>query len=195
MVYDLTVEDNHTFVLRQQGRVWISGNCNPKRDGGIEQMRHYMRCDYLVDHPFRVGHKGLSRFYLLVTDDEQRTRPRDDDGMKLVRSQFSEWRRRPAQLTAKGFMDERPMKLDDDAGNAAMMVFTHFRLHATPLNTTETFQAAMPAGMRYEQLLANSPFEHGLTPEQEIAHLLAKAHARRTVGSQVERFEDGVPIR
>lgn len=165
--------------------------CNPRRDGGIEQMRHYLRVDYTMDHPLRLDAKGMSRMYLIVSDDDQRRSPKNDDGHKLVREQFSEWRRRPPQLTAKGFMDERPMKVDDDAGNAAMMVFTHFRMHATPLTASESFEARIPVGSRYETLLANSPFEHGLLPEQELELIMARAAARKqTGGDQIQRFDE-----
>lgn len=164
--------------------------CNPKRDGGIEQMRHYLRTDYSMDHPLRPDRKGFSRMYLIVANEDQRREPKNDDGLKLVREQWSEWRRRPPQLTAKGFMDERPMKVDDDAGNAAMMVFTHFRLHATPLSVAESFEARIPVGSRYETLLANSPFEHGLLPEQELELIMARANARRVQGGQLDRYDD-----
>lgn len=167
--------------------------CNPKRDGGVAQLRHYFRTDYATEHPFRTDIPGgLSRFYIVVDNAEQRRRPTDDSGMKLVRDQLSEWRWRPPTLTSKGYLDERPMKVDDDIGNALMMIFTHFRLQATPLTDGERIAAAIPTHLRYENLRANSPFEHGLTPEQELSHLMALRHAKRTADTEcgIQRWDE-----
>jgi hypothetical protein len=71
-----------------------------------------------------------------------------------------------------------------------MMIFTHFKLHATPLTEAERITAAMPAHLRYENLLADSPFEKGLTPEQELAHLMALKRARHTTSPTVEAFDE-----
>jgi hypothetical protein len=164
--------------------------CNPGKDGGVAQLRHYFRTDYSHPHPFRPGHNGLSRMYIIVENEDQRTSPHGDGGMQLVRQQLPDWRNRPPTLTAKGFMDERPMKVDDDVGNMLMMIFTHFKLHATPLTEAERITAAMPQHLRYENLLANSPFEKGLTPEQELAHLMALKRARQTTSPTVEAFDE-----
>lgn len=169
--------------------------CNPKRAGGIEQIRHHLRVDYTSEHPLRPNTPGYSRFYMLAADD-QYSHPRNDDGLKIVRAQLPEWRWRPAQLTANGVLDERPMKLDDDIGNAMMMVFTHFQMAAAPLTTAERITQAIPEHLRYESLLANSPFEKGLTAEQELAHLFAIRQAQKAVKPSIQRFDDyGAPIR
>jgi hypothetical protein len=164
--------------------------CNPKRDGGVAQLRHYLRADYSQPHPFRVGVNGLSRMYLIVENEDQRLRPSDDAGLKLAREQLQEWRMRPATLTAQGFLDERPMKVDDDVGNMLMMIFAHFRLHAAPLTEGERITASIPSHLRYDTLLANSPYQRGLTPEQELAHLMALKHARKNVAKDVENFDE-----
>jgi hypothetical protein len=164
--------------------------CNPKKDGGVAQLRHYLRTDYTQPHPFRADRNGLSRMYFIVENSQQRDAPTDDSGMKLVREQLPEWRYRPPTLTSGGYLDERPMKVNDDVGNMLMMIFTHFRLYATPLNESEQLVAAMPANLRYESLLADSPYERGLTPEQELAHLMAVKEARTKVQQDVEAFDD-----
>lgn len=164
--------------------------CNPGKDGGVEQLRHYLRVDYNQDHPFRPGKRGLCRFFLIVEDDAQRRQPKGDPGMQLARQQLADWRWRPPTLTNKGFLDERPLKQDDDTGNGLMMIFTHFRLYATPLTATEQQQAAIHPSLRYDALLANSPFENGLTPEQELAHILALARARKARPAGIEYYDD-----
>lgn len=164
--------------------------CNPKRDGGVAQIRHYLRFDMSHPHPFRVGRGGLSRMYIIVENEAERDRPTGDAGMKIVREQLPEWRWRPPELTAQGFLDERPMKINDDVGNMLMMIFTHFRLQATPLTANEQLVAAIPAELRYENLLAKSPHPAGLTPEQELSHLFALKRAQAITGSDVERFDE-----
>lgn len=173
--------------------------CNPKRAGGVEQIRHHLRTDYSEPHPFRANAKGYCRFYMIADgqmDGERCRWLQNDAGLKIVRDQLPEWRWRPPQLTANGMLDERPMKLDDDVGNAMMMIFTHFQMAATPLTHSERVVAAIPPQLRYENLLELSPYDHGLLPEQELAHLFALRHARNSVKSAVQRFDDyGNPIR
>jgi hypothetical protein len=161
--------------------------CNPKRDGGVPQLRQHLRCDMQSEHPFTPNAYGVSRFYGLCAPDQIKT-PRNDEGLKLLRDQFPEWRWRPPTLTASGVLDERPMKQYDDVGNAAMMVFTHFSLGAAPLTRAERFVQNIPPDMRYASLLADSPFEKGLTPEQELTHLMAIREARKKTQSPIQRF-------
>lgn len=164
--------------------------CNPRRDGGVAQLRHYLRTDYSQPHPFRPNHPGLSRMYFIVENESERLRPTGDSGLKLAREQLPEWRWRPDTLTAKGFVDERPLKINDDVGNMLQMIFTHFRLSATPLTESESFESRIPIESRYSTLLANSPFENGLLPEQELQLIIARAHARKTSTSQIDRFDE-----
>lgn len=163
--------------------------CNPKRAGGVPQIEQHLRVDMTEDHPFRLGAKGLSRMYIVV-DDAEYEAPKTDDGMALVRYEFPEWRWRAPVLTTAGYLDERPLKQFDNCGNAAMMVFTHFGMQSHPLNYSERVEAAIPKDFRYAELLKNSPFEAGLTPEQEMAHLIAIRDARRKVRPSIERFDE-----
>lgn len=167
--------------------------CNPKRAGGIEQIRHHLRADHDTPHPFKAGKTGYSRMYMLADGMPEGAEYRwlqNDDGLRIVREQLPEWRWRPPQLTTSGMLDERPMKLDDDIGNAMMMVFTHFQMAATPLTQSERVVAAIPPELRYDSLLENSPHAAGLRPEDELAHLFALRQARRSVRSPIERFDD-----
>lgn len=163
--------------------------CNPKRAGGVPQIEQYMRSDMNAPHPFRPGAFGLSRFYIVV-DDAEYDAPKTDAGQALVRLQLPEWRWRPAVLTTAGYLDERPLKQYDDVGNALMMIFTHFSMNAHPLTYAEKIESVMPANLRYAELLKNSPFEAGLTPEQELSHLMAIREARKRVRPTVQKFND-----
>lgn len=168
--------------------------CNPKRAGGIEQIRHHLRTDMQLEHPFTPNAYGHARLYFLGEKGLDNRWLNNDDGLKIVRTQLPEWRWRPTQLTANGLLDERPMKVDDDVGNAMMMIFTHFQMMSAPLTYAEKLTAAIPTELRYETLLAESPFERGLTPEQEMAHFLALREARKKVRPNVRRFDDYGPV-
>lgn len=163
--------------------------CNPKRAGGIEQWRQYLRVDYTETHPFRPDKTGYTRFFFVVDDSEYDT-PKTDAGLALARTQLPEWRWRPAQLTASGLLDERPLKQYDDVANSVMMITSHFNIRATPLSPQEQFQANIPPHLRYDALLANSPFKAGLTPEQELAHLMARVQARKAMKPTIQRFPE-----
>jgi hypothetical protein len=168
--------------------------CNPKSAGGVEQWKHYMKPDFNEPHPFKPERQGLCKFYMVVDDDQIDT-PRNDAGLAMARLELPEWRWRQQILTVSGLMDERPAKQYDNVANSIQMILTHFSLTATPLTTAERVEAAIPPHLRYDELLKNSPFEKGLTPSQEMAHLFALQHARRKVKrGKIQRFRDGERI-
>lgn len=79
--------------------------------------------------------------------------------------------------------------------NSIQMILAHFSITATPLTSAERVEVAIPPHLRYDELLKNSPFEKGLTPEQEMAHLFAVAHAKKRAGKgRIQRFRDGERI-
>lgn len=90
--------------------------CNPKRTGGVEQWRHYLRPDMAEPHPFKPDATGLCRFYMIV-EDAQLEKAVDDAGLKLARTELPEWRWRTPIETVSGLMDERPAKKFDNVAN------------------------------------------------------------------------------
>ncbi len=165
--------------------------CNPKRAGGVEQWKHYMRPDMTEPHPFKPGEMGLCKFYMIV-DDDQLIKPVDDAGLAMARAELPEWRWRQPVLTVSGLLDERPQKQYDNVANSIQMILTHFSLTATPLTSAEQVTAAIPPHLRYDELLKNSPFERGLTPEQELSHLFAIQQAKKRAGGRgrIIRFDE-----
>lgn len=169
-------------------------SCNPKSAGGVEQWKQYLRPDMNEEHPFKPGKNGLCKFYMVV-DDAQLDKPVDDAGLAMARFELPEWRWRQQIITVSGLLDERPAKQYDNVANSIQMILTHFSLTATPLTSAERVEAAIPPHLRYDELLKNSPFEKGLTPEQEMAHLFAVAHAKRKVRKgRIQRFNNGERI-
>lgn len=162
--------------------------CNPGADGGVKELQRRLLVDYEQDHPFKPGEKGLSGFYAIVDDDQYYriedndlvSEARDDRGLKLWREQFPEWVWRDLALTDLGLQPEKPIKVNDDAGNSLMMIYVH---NPRPLALTadERIEAAIPEEVRIENLRESSPNGIGLTPEQELAHVLARAAAKKKV--------------
>jgi hypothetical protein len=113
--------------------------CNPGAAGGVEEMNHFMRVDYKTPHAFRPGVNGYTRFHVIVKKRTEVpiTMPpptlESDENAELLRYQFDRWRWRPPTLTERGLIDEQPLKMHDDYGNALMMLFTHFQMEAAPL--------------------------------------------------------------
>lgn len=177
-VYCLTVEDTGTFVIRQRGKVWISGNSNPGSDGGVDTLNLLQRVDYSMAHPIVLGKKGYTRFFLVVEDDLTRPCVIDmkpvtyDDGKivyepmpyretlspddlhdaDLFRYQFRNWRLRDPYMTAKGEIEGDLLKMNDDAGNLLMMLFYDGCVQAVPLTGEERMDAMVPPGYRKEEL-------------------------------------------
>src|SRR5262249_94870 len=99
--------------------------------------------DYSQPHPFRPGAKGLSGMYFIVADD-QLAEARDDKGLKLWREQFPEWSWRQLNLTDLGLQQDKPMKVNDDAGNSLMMITSHFTLGPAQLTINEQVERQLP---------------------------------------------------
>jgi hypothetical protein len=130
--------------------------CNPGASGGIEQLRHFLRVDYSQPHPLRPGALGLCGMYFIV-DDDQLTEARDDRGLALWREQFPEWSWRQLNLTELGLQQDKPMKVNDDAGNSLMMIASHFAMGPTGLTLEEQVQAQIPEAWGNERLAQMSP--------------------------------------
>lgn len=130
--------------------------CNPGASGGVEQIRSYLRVDYGQPHPFRPGAKGMAGFYFIVDDDQAYTirdgqtdsQARDDRGLKLWREQFPEWIWRDPTLTESGLQSDKPVKVNDDAGNTLMMIFAHFAMSAAPMTHDQKLEAGISARLR-----------------------------------------------
>ena len=162
--------------------------CNPRADGGVKELQRRLKVDYSQDHPFKPGEKGLAGFYCIVDDDQYYriedndlvSEARDDQGLKLWREQFPEWVWRDLALTDLGLQPEKPVKVNDDAGNSLMMIYVH-NPRPQPLTTEEKVEAAIPEKLRVDNLREASPNGVGLTAEQELAHVLARARAKKQV--------------
>lgn len=134
---------------------------NPRETEGLDWLEHYMQVDRTTPHPFledewlaedgvwRLGCPGL----FLVVDDDHYEYPRDVEPAKLrdshrCRYQFSNWRMRPAVLNDAGFIEYGPMKMHDDFGQAAQMLFMDNCVQAAPLTVGEKVVELLPEQLR-----------------------------------------------
>lgn len=160
--------------------------CNPGKKGGLELLNHLMRVDYDLDHPFKQGVMGFTRIFLIVPDDKASLstvlKPDTLHDHDLFRYQVSHWRNVPIKMGELGIIEHGSQKMNDDFGNFLQFIFSEGAPIAAPLTEREKIVAATPAKSRYETLLAQSPFEHGLLPHQEMEVIVARDEAKKALG-------------
>ena len=129
---------------------------NPGESGGLDWLDHYMMIDRTTPHPFfqdelledgqyRLGCPGC----FLVVEDHKYEYPKDVqpdtlDDSDLCRYQFNNWRMRPSVLNDAGFFEYGPMKMNDDFGQGAQMLFHDNCVRAAPLTKEEQVFAHLP---------------------------------------------------
>jgi hypothetical protein len=130
--------------------------CEFGKEDGVPQLRNLLRVDSSQPHPFHkdeldeaTGKWRLGRpnFFDVVAD-EQITQPKDDEGLALQRAQISNWKRRRVQVTATGFQDAIPMKLEDDTIDSLRMLFAQSLVHATDLTREQRLEARLRSGLQ-----------------------------------------------
>ena len=126
--------------------------CNPGASGGVDELGRRLKVDYRVPHPFKPDVMGRAGMYCIVADDQLEA-ARDDRGLKLWREQFPEWQWVDPRLTDTGINPEKPMKVNDDAGNSLMMYFVHLRPGIMALTHDEQREQQLPDGLKEEQVI------------------------------------------
>lgn len=130
---------------------------NPGKDGGIELFNHYLKVDYLGDHPFgananRPDGKGFSRVFIIVEDSDLAyttdVAPDRLHDAQLLRYQFKHWRYTTPVLNDKGEKEFGPMKMNDDFGNSIMQAFVDNQPQAAPLSKGEQIHEHLPVAMQ-----------------------------------------------
>lgn len=187
-------------------------NVNPGADGGVDMINLLMKVDYSLPHRIRRGAVGFTNFFMVVDDDRsggpvyvteegvevyppapynEALTPDELVDADLFRYQFKNCRFRDPYMTAAGEREGEIIKLNDDAVNGLMMLFFDNRVRAAPLTYEEKVVEAIPKRNRYENLLKESPYEHGLTANQELSLVVSRAEAKKKLkGSGVQRFDE-----
>ncbi len=139
------------LTYKQQWGMGVK-TCDYGKMDGRSQLVHYLEPEKGRRHPFKNLPTGEpligcpSMFF--VVDDEQMQDPVDDKGLK---------RHRDEALTLRWDLNvagrDVPVKRGDDAYDSLRMIFSKFRLKATPLSEKEALERMMPEGWR----LLNAP--------------------------------------
>lgn len=160
---------------------------NPGKQGGVELINSQMQVDMAKPHPFRPGQMGDTRFFIVVRDNERdkikALKPEKIHGQQLARYQFSKWRWLAPKLTESGIEERGPEKRLDDVGQALCMIYFDNLPRARELNYSEKIQAALPEEYTWERMVEDSPYEHGLTANQELAYAFQVSQAKKAIGA------------
>ena len=170
---------------------------NPRKEGGLEFARHYLRVDPTRRHPFK-DMMGWSQTYVVVPN-EKKGYPvaiRSDTlhDSDLLRFQFAHWRYAEPHLTANGILDQGPQKLHDDFGNGLQMALVNGGLLAEPLTYNEKVEELIPPDTRLENLMQVSPTSltgrKTMTAAQQLSYDLARHIAKGKLPPRRARFDE-----
>lgn len=149
--------------------------CNPGADGGIDQLDVALKVDYSLAHPFRPHQKGFTRTLIVVPDEKLAKNttqtPAEMHDHDLLRFQLANWRIKPPKITESGEDIDKPLKMNDDFGNALMMLFHDADFITAPLSTPETFEAKIAIEKPH---LSTEAIEDAKQVDEEIAANLVK---------------------
>lgn len=169
---------------------------NPRREGGIEFARHYLRVDTTRKHPFK-DMMGWSQMYVIVPKAKAglpiALRPDALHDSDLLRYQFSHHRYTEPHLTTTGILERGPMKQDDDFTNALQMGMLNGGLLAEPLNYSEQIEELIPQHSRLETLLQPSTSLMGrrtMSPRDQLGYELAREIAQSKIVPMRQSFDE-----
>lgn len=172
---------------------------NPGKFGGIEQLNRDMTVDISVEHPFRPGQMGFTRFFLVTPDDTNPDRSaiwrhvtlKDGRQMtvypplpftdalaperlhddELFRYQMVNFRVIPAAVTTTGEIIDRPEKSNDDFPNALQFCAVLGPIKNTPLTFQQQFTELIP---EHIQEMAKAPMTKEAQRQVEFAAYFAR---------------------
>lgn len=171
---------------------------NPRREGGIEFARHYMRVDYDRQHPFK-DMKGWSQLYAIVPNNKKgypvAVRSGSLHDSDLLRFQFSHWQYTVPTLTTTGILERGPEKKLDDFGNILQMLMVGGGLVAEPLSYNEQIEETIAPHARLQTLLQPSATSlmgrRTMTPRQQMMYQIAREAAEQQLAPRPQYDEYG----
>lgn len=160
--------------------------CRAERRGGISMLRHFMKVDYKLYHPFKPGRKGACYHYWIVDDHQlveakkQGFRPDGvreprDLGLHRWREEVIDWRWRPQDVGAAGLVQEVPVAYRDDAMASLRYLAAYWFPPVEPLSKFETKERLLPSGVRF----ANMPTEPTAREEFEFARWIHECRLQK----------------
>jgi len=80
-------------------------------------------------------------------------------------------------------------RIDDDFVDALRGLMAILGVDSDPLTTNELIERAMPEKYKYETSIAQSPYQKGLTPAQEMSYLYQRAMAAKEVAQRPDSWQ------
>lgn len=185
---------------REHGENWQAWETD--YDLGIPQMQQWFsRIETNRPNPIRPVLMGRSRIYFVALPTEYRPAyderdqkhfvvpSRTDAGFKLLREELPNYHYPPSEL-GKPPKQMRPEKRFDDTIDTLRAIACRWGPTVAPLSYREKIEDAIPEGYKYEQLRERASMGDGLTPEAELAYVLQRKKAEKTVKPKIQRFDD-----
>ena len=136
----------------------------PDRNGGIAQMREYLEV-HDEPHPFKPGHQGASRLYMVV-DDEQYDAPVDDHGLARHRLEYPIYHYAESK-SGEPAMRVIPYPLVNDAADSDRIIALKWFPRKKELTDDERVETSLPEHLKAIALQKQLP----QTTEQEMTEL------------------------
>lgn len=170
---------------------------NPRREGGVDFINHYLKIDPKRKHPFK-DKTGWSQMFLIVPDEKAEyptaVRPDQLHDTDLVRYQFTHHRYTEPHLTTTGILEHGPEKMNDDATNCLMMLFHDNHVMAQKLTQDEKVEQMIPPETRREAVLQTSPTSltgrRTMTARDQLSYEMAREHAQRQIRPARRAFDE-----
>ena len=138
---------------------------NPRKYGGVELINSEMAVDMDVEHPFRPGEMGYSRWFIVVPDDTSQAPYRTHNGKSiwrpkplsesldtkdlvdgdLARYQITHYANKPVQTTVSGERIDEPEKVYDDVPQMMQMWYVGSQLSGSSLTEGQKLELIMPS--------------------------------------------------
>lgn len=166
----------HPFAIPSEeriARVMTRDNCDA--DTAIETLKGEIG----------PGGKGFTRTFIIVEDGELETSdeisPDRLHDAALCRYQWQHWRYTTPTLNDKGEREWGPQKMNDDLGNAMMMLFHDNLPQAAPLNHGELIQEYLPVAVKDENI------EKEEDPEKALKLRMVQQMKRKGIEKQLSK--------
>lgn len=161
----------------------------PDANGGIAQMRHYLRLtDFDKPHPFKRYLMGRPHFYVVVEDHEL-TNPKTDKGMVNFRAEIASYRYIDGSPSLqRGMPKIVPYDFFNHLMDAQRNIAQNWFVQSLPLTYQEKIRVVAPVIQTLEDAFTERP----LTEPEQLQYHIAMGEAKRKVGRSgaVQRFDE-----
>lgn len=160
--------------------------CKPDAHGGISQMQNALR---LRDepHPFKPWLHGRPEYYVIVPDD-QLVNPKGDEGMALLRAEFTQYRYTTQRITPHlGASRIVPYDHFNHFMDAQRYIAQRWFAPAKPLTDVEREERQAPEHLRVDQAPPYGTWER---EAWEIARSLALGKAKKAEEKRLRDLDD-----